>query len=62
MLVTSNASKTLPVVLAEQIIGYEMRWQALLAMGEIVLIPVFIACLVFSRYLIEGLTTGTVKT
>ena len=62
VLVTSNANKTLPVVLAEEIIGFEMRWQALLAMGVIVLIPVFVACLVFSRYLIEGLTTGAVKT
>ena len=61
VLVTSNANKTLPVVLAEEIIGFEMRWQALLAMGVIVLIPVFFACLLFSRYLIEGLTTGAVK-
>ena len=61
VLVTSNANKTLPVVLAEEIIGFEMRWQALLAMGVIVLIPIFFACLLFSRYLIEGLTTGAVK-
>lgn len=61
VLVTSNASKTLPVILAEEIIGFEMRWQALLSMGVIVLIPIFIACLVFSRYLIEGLTAGAVK-
>lgn len=61
VLVTSNASKTLPVILAEEIIGFEMRWQALLAMGVLVLIPVFFACLVFSRYLIEGLTAGAVR-
>jgi len=61
VLVTSNSKKTLPVVLAEEIIGFEMQWSGLLSMSVIVLIPIFIACLIFSKYLVEGLASGAVK-
>ena len=61
VLVTSNSKKTLPVVLAEEIIGFEMQWSGLLAMAVIVLIPIFFVCLIFSKYLVEGLSSGAVK-
>lgn len=62
LLLTSNAkAQTLPVYLGRYITGFRIAWGPLAAAALIVMIPVIIFSLMMQRYLIRGLTFGSVK-
>ena len=58
---TSNDNYTLPVGLASFISPTKQMWGDFAALSIIVSIPVVILFIVFQKYLINGLTAGSVK-
>ena len=61
LLTSSEKAQTLPVYLGRYITGFRIAWGPLAAAALIVMIPVIIFSLLMQRYLIRGLTFGSVK-
>jgi len=60
-LITSTESKTLPLALQAAFGQYTIDWGMLTAGGVIISLPPAVLFLFFQRYLVGGLTTGSVK-
>lgn len=60
-LITSTESKTLPLALQAAFGQYSVDWGLLTAGGAIISLPPAILFVFFQRYLIGGLTSGSVK-
>jgi multiple sugar transport system permease protein len=58
---TSSSNTTLPVMLADCISEYNIRWDLLTAGGVLALIPALILFMFFQKHLVAGLTGGAVK-
>ncbi|MGH2373617.1 MAG: carbohydrate ABC transporter permease [bacterium] len=58
---TSTRARTLPVVIAQTIGEFEIYWNDLTAQGTLIVLPVLLFALVAQRYLIQGLTVGSLK-
>jgi len=52
---------TLPIGIVRLYTGYQTAWDKVMAAAVIITIPVVVIFLVFERYLIRGLTAGSVK-
>lgn len=59
--INSEENQTLPIMVGLQISGFTIDWTKLLTLGVIIIIPVFFVSLIFSKYLVEGLTAGSLK-
>jgi multiple sugar transport system permease protein len=58
LLLTSPATKTLPVALLATIGSVNIGWGELAVMSEITVLPVVVVALLLNRYLVQGLTAG----
>ena len=59
--ISSTDNQTLPIMIGLQIGGFTIDWTRLLTLSVIIIVPVFFIGLIFSKYLVEGLTAGAVK-
>ena len=59
--ITSNDATTLPIGIGKMIIGDEFKWGPIMAACMTMSIPVVAFYAVAQRYLVEGLTAGSVK-
>jgi len=57
----SAASKTIPVMIAEGISEYQIKWGQMSASALLYLIPSFLFYTLVLRYMLRGLTGGAVK-
>lgn len=60
-LITSTGSKTLPLALQAAFGQYSIDWGLLTAGGAIISLPPAALFVIFQRYLVGGLTSGSVK-
>lgn len=60
-LITSTDSKTLPLALQAAFGQYSIDWGLLTAGGAIISLPPALLFVIFQRYLVGGLTSGSVK-
>lgn len=60
-LITSTDSKTLPLALQAAFGQYTIDWGLLTAGGAIISLPPALLFVIFQRYLVGGLTSGSVK-
>lgn len=58
---TSTQARTLPVNIAQTIGEFEIYWNDLTAQATLIVLPVLVFALVAQRYLIQGLTVGSLK-
>ena len=59
--ITSDANKTIPLVISEMIFGDMFPWGEIMASGVLACIPVFILYMISSRFLAGDSTAGGVK-
>ena len=59
--IASRNSMTLPIVVAGFVTDRGIDWGAMAALSVVTVIPIMIIVLVFQKYLIKGLTSGSVK-
>ncbi len=60
-LLTSSDAKTLPVMVASQTGSQGINWWAMAALSTAAIAPLVVIGIVLERYIIKGLTAGTVK-
>jgi len=60
-LLTSSSAKTLPVMVASQTGSQGINWWAMAALSTAAIAPLVVIGIVLERYIIKGLTAGTVK-
>ncbi|MDR7482242.1 MAG: carbohydrate ABC transporter permease [Armatimonadota bacterium] len=58
---TSTRARTLPVNIAQTIGEFEIYWNDLTAQATLIVLPVLVFALAAQRYLIQGLTVGSLK-
>lgn len=61
MFLDSTGKFTLPIGMTHLFSSYHTAWDKVMAAGMIITIPVVIVFLVFERYMIRGLTAGSIK-
>lgn len=61
LILTFTEARTVQVGVAEFVTGYAIIWGAIAAAGCIVVIPTLVFIMLARRYLVRGLTMGTVK-
>lgn len=60
-LTASSSSQTLPAVLAQYNTGTQLFWAHLSATSVVATLPILVLTLVLQRYIVQGLTMGSVK-
>jgi multiple sugar transport system permease protein len=60
-MLTRSEAKTAPVVALSYMSGYDIRWGPMMATATIIVIPVLLFALIFSRNFVKGLAMGAVK-
>jgi multiple sugar transport system permease protein len=60
-LLTSSEAKTLPVMVASQTGSQGINWWAMAALATAAIMPLIIIGILLERYIIKGLTAGSVK-
>jgi len=58
---TSLEAKTLPVIMAQHITVWEIKWGGMTAGGVLYVLPVLAFSFVLQKYMVKGLTMGAVK-
>ena len=61
LILTFINARTLPVAMSTFVTAYGTEWGMICAAGTIAILPVFIFALLSQKYLVRGLTFGTVK-
>jgi multiple sugar transport system permease protein len=61
LILTFLHARTLPVAMSTFVTAYGTEWGMISAAGIVAILPVFIFALLTQRYLVRGLTFGTVK-
>ena len=61
MLINDDSQKVLSIGLASYVDQFTTDYSGLFAMATLTTLPVVIVFMVFQRYLVGGLTTGSVK-
>jgi ABC-type glycerol-3-phosphate transport system permease component len=61
ILVSTPDLQTMPVALAQMNLIYGIRWDALSAAAVLYIVPTMIMALLLQRYIVRGLTMGSVK-
>jgi multiple sugar transport system permease protein len=61
IVLTNNRARTLPVATFNFIAATQIDWGAVAATGTLIVLPVFILTLLAQRYIISGLTLGSLK-
>ena len=60
-LLTSTNAKTLPVMVASQTGSQGISWWSMAALSSMAILPLIIIGIFLERYIVKGLTTGSVK-
>ncbi|WP_421696114.1 carbohydrate ABC transporter permease [Aestuariivirga sp.] len=60
-LLTSTSAKTLPVMVASQTGSQGISWWSMAALASAAILPLIIIGVFLERYIVKGLTTGSVK-
>ena len=60
-LLTSSYAKTLPVMVASQTGSQGISWWSMAALASAAILPLIIIGIFLERYIVKGLTTGSVK-
>ena len=60
-LLTSSSAKTLPVMVASQTGSQGISWWSMAALSSAAILPLIIIGIFLERYIVKGLTTGSVK-
>jgi multiple sugar transport system permease protein len=60
-LLTTSRSKTVPLVVSENILEYHVEWGRIMASSMVVMLPMLVIVFVLQRYIVRGLTLGAVK-
>ncbi|MFN4143513.1 carbohydrate ABC transporter permease [Aestuariivirga sp.] len=60
-LLTSSHAKTLPVMVASQTGSQGISWWSMAALSSAAILPLIIIGIFLERYIVKGLTTGSVK-
>ena len=60
-LLTSSYAKTLPVMVASQTGSQGISWWSMAALSSAAILPLIIIGIFLERYIVKGLTTGSVK-
>ena len=60
-LLTSSHAKTLPVMVASQTGSQGISWWSMAALASAAILPLIIIGIFLERYIVKGLTTGSVK-
>ena len=60
-LLTSSHAKTLPVMVASQSGSQGLSWWSMAALASAAILPLIIIGIFLERYIVKGLTTGSVK-
>ena len=60
-LLTSTNAKTLPVMVASQTGSQGISWWSMAALSSAAILPLIIIGIFLERYIVKGLTTGSVK-
>lgn len=61
LIVTGRHAKTLPVAITEYAGGIFIRWELMSAAAVLQIIPAVVVVILFNRYIVSGLTMGSVK-
>ncbi len=61
ILISSPDLLTMPVALAQMNLIYGIRWDLLSAAAAMYIVPTMVMAVVLQRYIVRGLTTGSVK-
>lgn len=61
LVLTFINARTLPVAMSTFVTAYGTEWGMICAAGTVAILPVFIFALLTQKYLVRGLTFGTVK-
>jgi multiple sugar transport system permease protein len=61
VLTQTDAAMTLPVGIAGRVTQYEIKWGVMSAAGAVAMMPILIFALAMQRYLVRGLSLGSVK-
>lgn len=61
VLTQTDAAMTLPVGIAGRVTQYEIKWGVMSAAGAVAMLPILIFALAMQRYLVRGLSLGSVK-
>jgi len=61
LILTSNVATTMPVGIAELVSQYGQLWGVFGAAGVVYSVPIVGFCLIAQKYLVSGLTMGSVK-
>jgi multiple sugar transport system permease protein len=61
VMISSTDSKTLPLALADMVVGDVFAWGPLMGGAVIASVPIVVLYLVANRYMVSGLTMGGVK-
>jgi len=61
LLLTSPATKTVPLVILGQLSTSQSAWGSLAALSVFAVLPVLLIALVLNRYFVQGLTAGATK-
>jgi multiple sugar transport system permease protein len=59
--ITSESLRTLPIGLQSLVVGDILPWGQLMAASLLMAVPVMVVYIYAQRYLVEGLTAGSVK-
>jgi multiple sugar transport system permease protein len=60
-LLTSTYANTLPVMVASQTGSQGISWWSMAALSSAAILPLIIIGIFLERYIVKGLTTGSVK-
>jgi multiple sugar transport system permease protein len=61
VLTQTEAAMTLPVGIAGRVTQYEIKWGVMSAAGVVAMMPILIFALAVQKYLVRGLSLGSVK-
>ena len=61
VLTQTDQAMTLPVGIAGRVTQYEIKWGVMSAAGAVAMMPILIFALAMQRYLVRGLSLGSVK-
>lgn len=61
VLTQTDQAMTLPVGIAGRVTQYEIKWGVMSAAGAVAMLPILIFALAMQRYLVRGLSLGSVK-
>ena len=61
VLTQTDAAMTLPVGIAGRVTQYEIKWGVMSAAGVVAMMPILVFALAMQRYLVRGLSLGSVK-